>query len=44
MYDPIYGINRKRITQDSTRNNYVGSTGWWDKWHMYTIKVLWVRR
>jgi len=27
-YDPIYGVNRKKITQDFDRNKYIASTGW----------------
>ncbi len=27
-YDPIYGVNRKRVIQNHHRNNYIGSTGW----------------
>lgn len=27
-YDKYYGVNRKLLRQDHTRNTYVGSTGW----------------
>ena len=27
-YDKLYGVNRKRVTQDHRRNNYIGSYGW----------------
>lgn len=27
-YDSVYGVNRKRITQNFDRNKYIGSTGW----------------
>jgi len=27
-YDPIYGVNRKRLSQDFYKNNYIGSYGW----------------
>ena len=27
-YDGVYGVNRKKVTQNFDRNRYVGSTGW----------------
>jgi len=27
-YDSIYGVNRKRLTQNHDRNNYMGNYGW----------------
>jgi len=27
-YDPIYGVNRRRVTQNFDKNNYIGSVGW----------------
>lgn len=27
-YDSLYGVNRRKVTQDHIRNNYIGSYGW----------------
>ncbi len=27
-YNPVYGVNRKKIEQDHDRNRYIASTGW----------------